>query len=115
MIAPPGWECQPEEPPTSTVICAIATSVPTCNGMVPFDTSVPRAKGTFVSPDGGVASTVPAYAATPMRARRSAKTHFDFISPPFQRWRRGGFATPPLATGSPLSLVLVGVLVKLVE
>src|SRR3954452_15538999 len=56
MIAPPGWECQPEEPPGSTVICAMTTSVPDLSGMVPCDTSVPRARGMFVSPDGGVAS-----------------------------------------------------------
>src|SRR5690242_51881 len=55
MIAPPGCECQPEEPPGSTVICAMATSVPNCSGMVPCDVSVPRANGMFVSPDGGVA------------------------------------------------------------
>src|SRR5690242_10496391 len=55
MIAPPGCECQPEEPPGSTVICAMATSVPNCSGMVPCDVSAPRAKGMFVSPDGGVA------------------------------------------------------------
>ncbi len=56
MIAPPGWECQPEEPPGLTVICAMATSVPNRSGMVPCDVSVPRAKGMFVSPDGGVAA-----------------------------------------------------------
>src|SRR5215472_8895530 len=55
MIAPPGCECQPEEPPGSTVIWAMATSVPNCSGMVPYDVSVPRANGMFVSPDGGVA------------------------------------------------------------
>src|SRR3954447_1418141 len=56
MIAPPGWECQPEEPPGLTVICAMAMSVPNLSGMVPCDVSVPRAKVMFVSPDGGVAS-----------------------------------------------------------
>src|SRR3954451_18260417 len=56
MIAPPGWECQPEEPPGLTVICAMAMSVPNLSGMVPCDMSVPRAKVIFVSPDGGVAS-----------------------------------------------------------
>src|SRR3954467_14161276 len=56
MIAPPGWECQPEEPPGLTVICAMAMSVPNLSGMVPCDMLVPRAKGMFVSPDGGVAS-----------------------------------------------------------
>src|SRR5919108_3650080 len=40
MIAPPGCECQPEEPPGTTVICAIATSVPTWSASVPSDTSV---------------------------------------------------------------------------
>src|SRR5262249_17662750 len=55
MIAPPGWECQPEEPPGPTVICAMATSVPNRSGRVPCEVSVPRANGTFVSPDGGVA------------------------------------------------------------
>src|SRR3954468_22602107 len=56
MIAPPGWECQPEEPPGLTVICAMAMSVPNLSGMVPCDVSVPTARGTFVSPYGGVAS-----------------------------------------------------------
>src|SRR3954462_1462620 len=56
MIASPGWECQPEEPPGLTVICAMAMSVPNLSGMVPCDVSMPRAKGMFVSPDGGVAS-----------------------------------------------------------
>jgi len=59
MIAPPGWECQPEEPPGSTVISTIATSVPNWSGTVPFDTLVPRAKGTFVSNAGGVAVAIP--------------------------------------------------------
>src|SRR5215211_3844832 len=77
MIAPPGWLCQPEEPPGSTVICAMATSVPTWSGMVPSDTLVPRAKGTFTSPDGGVASTDPAaYAATPTMP--TTKSPFSF-------------------------------------
>src|SRR5919204_3560065 len=84
IIAPPGWECQPEEPPGSTVICAMATSVPTWSGMVPSDTSVPRAKGTFVRCDGGVAKTVPPYTAAPRTLRRRTQTHFDFTAPPLR-------------------------------
>src|SRR4029453_9454855 len=56
MIAPPGCECQPEEPPGWTVICAMATSVPTWSGMVPCDAFVPRASGTCTNADGGVAA-----------------------------------------------------------
>ncbi len=39
-----------------TVICVTTTSVPSLNAMVPTDRSVPRAKVTFVRPDGGVAA-----------------------------------------------------------
>src|SRR5512132_3602388 len=59
-IAPPGCECQPEEPPGLTVICARATSVPALSGIVPSEVLDPRAKGMFVSPIGGVAPPVAA-------------------------------------------------------
>src|SRR6266487_4387426 len=57
-IAPPGCECQPEEPPGLTVICATATSDPALSGIVPSLAFVPRASGMFVSPTGGVAPLV---------------------------------------------------------
>ena len=38
-----------------TVISTMATSVPNCSGIVPCDVSVPRASGTLVNADGGVA------------------------------------------------------------
>src|SRR4051812_22447924 len=63
MIAPPGWECQPEAPPGSTLIFAMATSVPTFSRTFACEVSVPRARGRFVSPDGGVAALGPAVAA----------------------------------------------------
>src|SRR3954453_11373337 len=63
MIAPPGWECQPETPPGSTVIFAMATSVPTFSRIFACDVLVPLARGKFVSPDGGVAALGPAVAA----------------------------------------------------
>ena len=50
-IAPPGCECQPEEPPGLTVICAMAMSVPALSGMVPPEVLEPRANGVSVSPD----------------------------------------------------------------
>src|SRR5512133_732892 len=64
--------------------------------MVPFDRSVPRAKGTFVSPEGGVARTVPPYTAAPRTLRRRTQIHFDFTSPPFppSRARRSRRGTP---------------------
>src|SRR5262249_9807220 len=68
MIAPPGWECQPEEPPGLTVICAMAMSVPNRSGRVPCEVSVPRAKEMFVSPDGGVAAADATVAAVTARA-----------------------------------------------
>src|SRR6266540_2418127 len=37
-----------------------------------------------VTPDGGVARTVPAYAPTPRMTVRRAQSHFDFITPPFR-------------------------------
>src|SRR3954452_13561853 len=55
MIAPPGWECQPEEPPGCTVICTMATSVPNLSGIVPCEVLVPRANGVCSSLSGGVA------------------------------------------------------------
>src|SRR3954463_7441604 len=56
LTGPRGGECPPGEPPGLTMICAMAMSVPNLSGMLPCDVSVPRAKGMFVSPDGGVAS-----------------------------------------------------------
>jgi hypothetical protein len=41
---------------------------------------VPRAKGTFVSPEGGVASAIATYAAAPTTLARRTQTHFDLIS-----------------------------------
>src|SRR4029453_5950201 len=54
-IAPPGCECQPEEPPGLTVICATATSDPAFRRRGPSVVLIPRANGMFVSPEGGVA------------------------------------------------------------
>src|SRR6478609_42421 len=84
-IAPPGCECQPEDPPGLTVICAMAMSVPNCSGMVPRDVLVPRAKATFVSADGGVAAADPTVTAvtTPARAtHHGAQRTARFIPPP---------------------------------
>src|SRR5262245_6241307 len=106
MIAPPGCECQPEEPPGLTVICAIATSAPTCSGIVPSDTFVPRAKGTFVSPDGGVAAPVATKAAaTTLASATLSNVHLkdSLMLPPFvyecpnrrtRRPRRHGAGSP---------------------
>src|SRR5438105_15148384 len=89
MIAPPGWECQPEEPPGLTVICVMAMSVPKRSGRVPCDVSVPRAKGMFVSPDGGVAqlgatvaATVTAVTTLASPALSSARLIARFMLPP---------------------------------
>lgn len=84
MIAPPGCECQPEEPPGLTVICAMATSVPNRSGRVPCDVSVPRANGMFVSPDGGVAAadaTVAAVMTLASPALSSAHLTARFMPP----------------------------------
>ena len=87
MIAPPGCECQPEEPPGLTVICAMAMSVPDRSGRVPCDVSVPRAKGTFVSPDGGVAQlgatvTATVIAVTTLASPTLSSTHLTARSMP---------------------------------
>src|SRR5512135_2521518 len=89
MIAPPGCEWQPAETPGSTVICAMATSVPNRSGMVPCDVLVPRAKGMFVSPDGGVAqlgatvtATVTAVTTLASPALSSARLMARFMLPP---------------------------------
>src|SRR5262245_52839030 len=93
MIAPPGWECQPEEPPGCTVICVMTMSVPACSGMVPFDELVPRAKGTWVSPDGGVAppgATVTTANTPAIPALSNAHLTTRFMSPPPRRSRVRG-------------------------
>src|SRR5262249_15421842 len=89
MIAPPGCECQPEEPPGLTVIWAMATSVPNCSGMVPCEVSVPRANGVLVRPDGGVAqlgatvtATVTAVTTLASPALSSARLMARFMLPP---------------------------------
>src|SRR5450631_2775605 len=89
MIAPPGWECQPEEPPRATVICAMATSVPNFSGMVPCEVSVPRAKVMFVSCEGGVAvlgATLMAVTTPASPTLSSAHLTVRFMSRP---WVRG--------------------------
>src|SRR5947207_4723376 len=52
--------------------------------MVPRDTFVPRAKGTFVSPDGGVAKAIPPYTATPTSTSRRAKSDLRLMPFPFR-------------------------------
>src|SRR5438105_8204038 len=63
----------------------MATSVPTCSGIVPSDTFVPRAKGTLVSNDGGVASPVATKTAVTTPASptvSSAHLNDRFMPPP---------------------------------
>src|SRR5437667_11163187 len=57
--------------------------------MVPCDTFVPRAKGTFVSPDGGVAKAIPPYTTTPTSTSRRAKSDFRLMPFPFRTRLRG--------------------------
>src|SRR3954470_4597843 len=52
--------------------------------MVPCETFVPRARGTFVSPDGGVAKAFPPYAAPPTSTSRRAKSQFRLMPFPFR-------------------------------
>src|SRR3954451_16365311 len=47
--------------------------------MVPCDTFVPRAKGTCVSCDGGVAKAIPPYPAPPTTTSRRAKSDFRLM------------------------------------
>src|SRR4051812_21714201 len=89
MIAPPGWECQPDEPPGWTVICTMTTSVPNFSGIVPCDVLVPRANGVCTRFCGGVAqlgvtvAAVTAAMATPTSPTLSSArlmTGFIFFS-----------------------------------
>src|SRR4029450_9036656 len=90
--APPGCECQPEEPPGLTVICATATSDPAFSGMVPSVVLVPRANGMFVSPEGGVAPLgAPVIAVPPPASPTLTSAHLTdrFITSPFRTCRSG--------------------------
>src|SRR4051812_41062745 len=58
--------------------------------MVPCETFVPRAKGTFVSPDGGVAKAFPPYAAPPTSTSRRAKSEVRRMPFPFRTRLRAG-------------------------
>src|SRR4029453_7452105 len=90
--ATPGCECQPEEPPGLTVICATATSDPAFSGMVPSVVLVPRANGMFVSPEGGVAplgATVIAVTTPASPTLISAHLTDRFITSPFRTCRSG--------------------------
>ena len=91
-IAPPGCECQPEEPPGLTVICAMATSVPALSGIVPSDVFDPRASGMFVSPDGGVAplgARVIAVITAASPTLATAHLNARFMPPPSRTCRSG--------------------------
>src|SRR4029077_3996854 len=63
-IAPPGCECQPEEPPGATVIFETTISRPCSMGRVPWDESVPRPRSWLENPAGGVAAPGTALNAT---------------------------------------------------
>src|SRR5947208_8525605 len=56
-IAPPGCECQPEEPPTGLVICVTTTSNPCLTGRVPWSMYVPRATAVLMNPPPGAVAT----------------------------------------------------------
>src|SRR4051812_28327782 len=58
--------------------------------MVPCETFVPRARGTFVSPDGGVAKAFPPYTAPPTSTSRTAKSEFRLMPFPFRTRLRAG-------------------------
>src|SRR6187551_3721601 len=60
----------------------MATSVPTCSGMVPCDTLVPRANPTWFSRYAGVAWTAPAVRATPARPSTTAPAQRAFFFRP---------------------------------
>src|SRR4029077_7932172 len=55
-IAPPGCECQPEEPPGTTVIFETTMSRPCSMGRVPWDMYVPRPTTWLEKPTDGVAA-----------------------------------------------------------
>src|ERR1700694_1481543 len=55
-IAPPGCECQPEEPPGARVICATTISRPRLMARLACDLSVPRPKSWLENPSDGVAA-----------------------------------------------------------
>src|SRR4030095_10438686 len=105
--APHGCECQPEEPPGLTVICATATSDPAFSGMVPSVVLVPRANGTFVSPDGGVAplgATVIAMTTPASPTLTNAHLTDRFMTSPFRTCRSG----PVVPSGPGTSLSAAG-------
>src|SRR5215470_10091110 len=53
--AVPGWECQPENPPTSNLFELVAISLPSCCGIPNERTDCPRAISVRCSPDPSVA------------------------------------------------------------
>src|ERR1700680_3774140 len=63
-IAPPGCECQPEEPPGVRVIFATTISKPCLSGRLARDISVPRPKITLEKPTDVVAAPGTALNAT---------------------------------------------------
>src|SRR4051812_34496140 len=58
--------------------------------MVPCETFVPRARGTFVSPDGGVAKAFPPYTAPPTSTSTRASSEFRLMPFPFRTRLRAG-------------------------
>src|ERR1700730_18972367 len=73
-IAPPGCECQPEEPPGVRVIFATTISKPCLMGRLARDISVPRPKITLENPTDGVAAPGIALSATNNPAKPSEMT-----------------------------------------
>src|SRR4051794_3928334 len=58
--------------------------------MVPCETFVPRARGRFVRPDGGVAKALPPYTAPPTSTSRRAKSECRLMPFPFRTRLRAG-------------------------
>src|SRR5437016_11156770 len=117
--APPGWECQPEEPPTSKMFRATTTSVPFWRTRLPDDTSAPRANTVLAKSTGDVAEpgTATATANTSAGTRMvTARTKPRFkglcMCAYFQRlclvaWRRKGKHAHSAGRGSdPLVIAL---------
>jgi len=95
-IAPPGCECQPDDPAgvvavaAANVFMTTTKSVPRWRGSVPFDWSVPRASGVLVLLTAGVAppgrivaATIPSpiakvRSASPARRLEGADIHVSF-------------------------------------
>src|SRR5438552_1642429 len=88
----PGWLCQPKVPPGAilfsrtwmsvapvVVICALHAPILPFVSMAP-NLPIPNTVG--FTPEGGVASTAPAYTAVPRTTAREAHANFDLISPP---------------------------------